>query len=145
MQKPGTPRISPFVEVTPLWSRAPSRDDQGRPYTDCMLLIPGLKKMDQAGIESCLVKIRHGLQAFEQVVVYVDLNVKLGLLWISAKPQPGITRHITQAIQREIPEARAVVADFNPESPHKEKTSWLVTLRQKARLTLRLTRSDSGD
>ena len=145
MSKSGMPRSSPFVDVSPLWSRAPARDEQGRPYTDCMLLIPGLKKRDQAGIESCMVKIRHGLREFEHVVVYVDLNIRLGLLWVSAKPLPGITRHITQAIQREIPEARAVVADFNPESPRKARSSWLMTLRRKVSITLRLTRNSSGD
>ena len=107
------PSCIPYVVASPLWTRAPARDANGSPYIDFMMIIPGLKNSDAMAIESCLVKLRNSLGQFENVVAYVDLNVKLNLLWISAKPVPGITRHIVQAIQQNIPGAKVVAGCRN--------------------------------
>jgi len=112
--------------------RAPSRDENGKPYIDFMMLIPGLKQQDQAGLESIMLKIKNCLKAFESVVVYVDLNTRLNLLWISIKPVPEISQHIMQAIQHEIPTAKVVAGDFNPENPARRAAQpLLVRIRQK--------------
>lgn len=114
MDNSRTPSCTPYVVTSPLWSRAPARDENGTPYSDFMMLIPGLKQLNEAGIESYLVKIRGCLHPFEDVVVYIDLNIRMNLLWISHKPIPGITKPLVQAIQREIPQAKVVAGDFNP-------------------------------
>ena len=107
---------TPLVSSSPLWTRAPRRDENGKPYFDFMMLIPGLKQKNQAGIEDTILRIRKSLQSFEEAVVYIDLNTRLNLLWVSLKPIPDISRYMMIAIQQEIPEARVVAGDFNPES-----------------------------
>lgn len=135
------PHPAYLVGGSPLWSRAPARDRQGKAYVDCLLLIPGLKHQGDAGIEACMQKIRHSLRQLEHAVVYVDLNIKLGLLWVSAEPIAGITLDITRAIQREIPAAKAIAADFNPEPPVEKKQGLLARLGDRVGLR----RLGSGD
>ena len=53
---------------------------------------------------------------------------------LSAEPIAGITLDITRAIQREIPAARAIAADFNPEPPPARKQGLLARLGQRVRL-----------
>lgn len=110
------PSTTPYLVSSPLWSRAPARDEHGKPYSDFMMLIPGLKSSNEDEIVACLYRIRQGLVGFEEVVVYVDLNVRLSLLWVSIRPLPGISSRIVQAIQREIPQAKVIAGDFNPET-----------------------------
>ena len=81
-----------------------------------MMIIPGLKTAGDAAIESHMVRLRNCLGPFAGNVAYVDLNVRLNLLWISAKPVPGLTRLLVEAIRKVIPEARVVTADFNPDA-----------------------------
>lgn len=134
------PGCTPYIVASPLWSRAPSRDENGKPYIDFMMLIPGLKKETEVGIESCLLKIRNSLSNFEHVVVYVDLNIKLNLLWVSVKPVPGISKLIIQAIQREIPHARVVASDFNPQNNTSRKNSnWFFLIARRVKRSLLLT------
>jgi len=144
MNKSRAPSCTPYIVASPLWSRAPARDEDGRPYSDFMMLIPGLKKQNEAGIESCLVKIRNCLLPFENNVVYVDLNIKLSLLWISHKPIPGITTPMVHAIQREIPQAKVIAGDFNPDvktdnQPHR---NWLSSAAHKLKSGLKLLNTD---
>lgn len=137
MSKTRAPSTAPFVVASPLWTRAPSRDENGKPYFDFMMLIPGLKKQNQAGIESYVLRIKNCLQAFENVVVYVDLNTRLNLLWISIKPIPHVSRHIMQAIQYEIPDAKVVAGDFNPESDQQKLSRpLLVKIKQSIKTRL---------
>ena len=103
----------------PLWMRAPQRDEKGRAYSDFMLLIPGLKQQSGAEKQACQIAIQQCLKPFADVVVYIDLNIKLSLLWVSHKPLPGITTTLVQTIQQALPQARVIAADFNvqPEPP----------------------------
>lgn len=140
------PSCTPYIVASPLWSRAPSRDENGTPYIDFMMIIPGLKNADEATIESCMVKVRNSLCEFENVVAYVDLNIKLNLLWISTRPVPGISKLIMQAIQHEIPEAKIVAGDFNPESfSDGKEAGWLVLLGRRVKNRLLLITSGSKD
>lgn len=140
MKDTGLPRQGGFVKASPLWQRAPARDEQGRACIDFMLLIPGLKHQGDAVIEAHMIKIKDCLKPFDSSVIYVDLNLRLNLLWISARSIPGISRTITEAIQRVIPEARVVAADFNPdEATRAESRHWLLRLGSRLRRTMRLT------
>lgn len=146
MSEKRAPSCTPYIVSSPLWSRAPARDEYGKPYIDFMMIIPGLKNADEATIQSCMVKIRNSLCDFENVVAYVDLNIKLNLLWISTRPVPGISKLIMQAILREIPQAKIVAGDFNPESfLERKKAGWLVMLGRRVKNRLRLIASTSTD
>ncbi len=137
------PMSTPFVSASPLWTRAPLRDENGKSYFDFMMLIPGLKHKNAAGIEDIVFRIKKSLQAFDEVVVYIDLNTRLNLLWVSFKPIPEISRYMMLAIQQEIPEARVVAGDFNPESLRRKPAPdrpLLGRIRQTIRTRLRLRR-----
>jgi hypothetical protein len=140
MENSSIPRCTPFVESSPLWSRVPSRDEDGKPYSDFMMLIPGLKKENEAAVEGYLLKIRESLLSFENVVVYVDLNIRLNLLWVSIKPVPGITRHMVEAIQCNIPHARVIAGDFNPDILKDRPLfdGWLIGFRRQLKKNIQL-------
>ncbi len=44
----------------------------------------------------------------ERVLVRVDLNVPLNLLWVSVEPRPGVILELFGAMQAQLPEARLV-------------------------------------
>jgi len=137
MSKVGAVRCNSLFSASPLWTRAPSRDEKGIAYSDFMLLIPGLKQQTEAGKEACLMKIRDSLSQFESVVVYVDLNIKLSLLWVSHKPVPGIALTLVQAIQQALPQARVIAGDFNPQPVAEKPNGWLSALGYRVKSSLK--------
>lgn len=136
MKKSRLPSCSVLSVNSPLWQRAPARDAQGTPYIDFMMLIPGLNRECESTIEGYLVKINNCLKPFEQVVVYVDLNIKLNLLWISLKPEQGISSQIVVSIQAEIPHAKLIASDFNPHNNYSDRKinirirQWMLSWRK---------------
>ncbi len=132
MQKSRAPSCTPYIVASPLWSRVPARDENGKPYSDFMMLIPGLKQQNDAGIEASLFKIRDSLRPFDDVVVYVDVNIKLSLLWISHQSIPKISKPLVLAIQRKIPQAKLITADFNADlkDDNANNGSWLSSVGQ---------------
>jgi hypothetical protein len=132
-------QISALHSASPLWARAPRRDEQGIAYADFMLLIPGLKQQSAAGKQACLIEVQQCLKPFDDIVVFVDLNIKLSLLWVSHKPQPGIAATLVQAIQQALPEARVIAADFNtrPEPEPERQRSWLSLFGLSLKTTLK--------
>lgn len=97
----------------PLWKLAPKRDAEGRPYVDFMMLAPGLKKRPPHEIEVLLRVIQNVLERFEEWVVFADFNLKLNLLWVSLKNQPGIMAEIVAALRAQAPAFKLVA--HNPE------------------------------
>lgn len=132
-----------ILQHSPLWQRAPSRDENGKLFSDFMMLIPGLKNQPALVHEAYTAKIEQALSPFDNTVVYVDLNISKNLLWISIRPLPGVSRIIAEAVRHEIPEARMISSDFNSTGkkrqplllqPIAEKLrapQWLQRLRQK--------------
>ncbi|NNG13495.1 MAG: hypothetical protein HKM88_09625 [Halobacteria archaeon] len=104
------PRISLLFQDAsePLRNRAPSHDEDGRPLSDFMVLIPGLKKKPRTLINRTVNNIHLALGHFEHAVVFAEFNLKLNLLWVSIRPIPGIRFEIVGAIQDSVPEARLV-------------------------------------
>ncbi len=125
--------------ASPLWTRAPRRDDQGRAYGDFMLLIPGLKQQSAAGKQACLIEVQRCLKPYDDSIVYVDLNIKLSLLWVSHKPQPGIAATLIRTIQQALPHARVIAADFNiqPEPERPAQRNWLQFFGLRLKTTLK--------
>ena len=92
----------------PLWKRVPTRTDDGRPLSDFMMLIPGLRKWPRVRQEMTVTAIQQVLDHYHQAVVFADLNLRLNLLWVSVLPIPGICLELPTALNARVPEAKLV-------------------------------------
>lgn len=97
-----------LLPAEPLWKRAPTRDERGNMLSDFMMLIPRLSKRSQEQQRSTLDRLQQVLEEYRHVVVFADLNLRLNLLWVSVRPQPGICLELPTAILACVPEARLV-------------------------------------
>jgi hypothetical protein len=88
----------------PLWQRVPTRDDDGRPLTDFMMLVPRLREQSQHQIENTLRDIQSVLEQCRDVV-FADFNLAINVLWVSLKCRPGITLEVAAAIRARVPQA----------------------------------------
>ena len=92
----------------PLRKRAPSHDEHGKPLSDFMMLIPGLRDKPKHLIDNAIQDVHIVLTHFDHAVVFAEFNLKLNLLWVSIRPVHGIRFEIAGAIQQHVPEARLV-------------------------------------
>lgn len=106
---------------SPLWMRAPSRNEDNQLFSDFMMLIPKLNQCSQAIQALKLQQIKQVIEAFKHVVVYVDVNTKLNVLWVSHQPIPGVSRPIIAAIMQQLPEAKIVGSGYEPEPTNPTK------------------------
>ena len=100
-------RVGALRAYRPLHERVPTRDAQGVLLTDFMLLFPGLRERPRLVLREIVARIQAALAPFQEVV-FVDLNLRLNLLWISAQPRPGIVLAVASAIKQRVPEALLV-------------------------------------
>ena len=91
----------------PLWQIVPTHDADGRPLLDFMMLIPGLRSRPQHHINATLGNLQLALQPYPDVV-FVNFNLKINVLWVSANARPCIMLELVVAIQRLVPEALLV-------------------------------------
>lgn len=101
-------KLSACTELShaePLWRRAPTRDESGQRLSDFMMLIPKLGHRPQQYIKQTLNHLQAIMNDYQQAVVFVDLNLKLNILWVSVKPIPGICLELPAAIKSRVPEA----------------------------------------
>lgn len=110
LPKEGT-KVSPGV---PLHEIVPTRDENGKPLSDFMMIIPKLKHQSEAYIQQTLNKLDQVLNYYKEKIVFVDLNMKLNLLWVTIKPIPGLILELSAAIKTQVPEA-LLVADHQGE------------------------------
>lgn len=101
-------RSAEMLPSEPLWKRAPTRDAQGRPVSDFMMIIPKLSKKPPQHIKSTISHIDAVLQRYRHVVLFADINLKLNTLWITVKPVPGICLELAAAVKVQVPEALLV-------------------------------------
>lgn len=99
---------SKFISSEPLWKRVPTRDHSGKPYTDFMMLIPGLRKSGSSRLREIINKIEAVLNRYEEDIILADLNLKINVLWITLKPHIGLSTEIAALIHHVIPEAKLV-------------------------------------
>lgn len=92
----------------PLYKRAPRMDEQGRPLSDFMMIIPQLRTRPQRLIQVKAEKIRLVLEQFGDMVVFADLNLKINVLWVIVRQNPRAYLDIPPAIIDVIPEALLV-------------------------------------
>jgi hypothetical protein len=91
----------------PLYLRVPARDENGRPLSDFMVILPGLRDRPGHEFAASLARLQAVLQSFSEVV-FVDLNVPLNLLWVSVQPRPGVILELFGAVKSHLPEAKLV-------------------------------------
>ena len=92
----------------PLWKRVPTRDEQGRPLSDFMMIIPRLRNRPRHLLERTVSAIEDVLASYGRTVVFADLNVQLNILWVTVRPVPGICLELPTAIKMRVPEALLV-------------------------------------
>lgn len=92
----------------PLWKRAPSRDEHGRPLSDFMMIIPKLSRRPTDYIRNTLREIEAVLAHYGDAVVFADLNLRLNTLWVTVRPIPGICLELPAAVKLRVPEALLV-------------------------------------
>jgi len=92
----------------PLRLRVPTHDEDGRPLSDFMVLVPGLRDKPRHLIDAALHDMHLVLTHYRHAVVFAEFNLKLNLLWVSIKPIQGIRFAIAGAIQEHVPEAKLV-------------------------------------
>ena len=92
----------------PLWKRVPTRDENGKPFSDFMMLIPGLRDHEEKRLREIVNKMEAVLKRYEKDIVLADLNLKLNVLWVTVQPRLGICVEIAALIHHYIPEAKLV-------------------------------------
>lgn len=106
---------TPLLPGEALRHRAPAYDDEGRPLSDFMMLIPKLSQRPQHQIKQTLQHLQDVINRYQEHIVFVDLNLRINVLWVSVKPVPGICLELPTAIKACIPEALLVA-----QPPHQQ-------------------------
>lgn len=96
----------------PLWKIAPTRDENGDPVSDFLMIIPKLRHKPEMHIKSTLDEIDRALKQFKTDIVFANMDMKLNTLWVSFKSEPGLFMKIAAAIKLRVPEA-VLVGDMS--------------------------------
>jgi hypothetical protein len=91
----------------PLYTHAPTRDEDGAAYSDFMMLIPGLRDLSRTDFGERVAGLQAVLGQYQQVV-FADLNVPLNLLWVTLIPEFGLIATMAEGLRHRIPEARLI-------------------------------------
>ena len=102
------PRTLEVGPAEPLYKRLPRKDEHGKPLTDFMMIIPKLRTRPQHMVQETIDKIEHVLERYSSIVVFADLNLKLNVLWVIIRPEPGSCWNLPMEINNEVPEALLV-------------------------------------
>lgn len=102
------PRNANLQYSEPLWKRVPTRDLKGQPYTDFMMLIPGLKHFELPRLQEIVDKLEAVLKQYEKHIIVADLNLKINVLWVTHLPHLGLSSEIAALIHHVVPEAKLV-------------------------------------
>ena len=90
--------------ATALWKIVPVRDEEGRPLSDFMMLVPGLRNRPPAEIEATLGAL-HSVLLRHREVVFAHFNLSTNLLWVSVRNRPGLTLGVANALRESVPAA----------------------------------------
>ena len=96
----------------PLWKIAPTRDENGNPVSDFLMIIPRLRHKPENHIKRTLNDIDRVLKQFKSDIVFANMDMKLNTLWVSFKPEPGLFLQIASTIKFHVPEA-VLVGDMS--------------------------------
>ena len=121
------PRPAPSLEPGgPLWRHVPTRDGEGRPLCDLLLLVPGLRR-DQVARDLTAAQLRAALDEFGDRVRFANLNLELGVAWVTVAAEPGLTGVVADAIRRRLPGVRLVGNQLRP--PRPRRLGWVASVR----------------
>jgi len=107
---------APLLPAEPLYRRVPTQGRDGQRLNDLLMIIPGLKAKPMRRQQEILQKIEQLLATYSEVIVFAELNIKLGTLWLSIPPQWGLGSELAAWIHHQIPESRLVAQHSTSES-----------------------------
>ena len=91
----------------PLYKYVPTKGVDGKSLADFMMLIPKLRTRPQHEVNEILNKLQQALEQYEDVV-FVNINMKINVLWVSVNVKPGLIFKIVASIHERVPEALLV-------------------------------------
>lgn len=86
----------------------PTRDRDGRLLCDFMMLLPGFARRPASDQQALLERLDARLRQHCPPVVFVDCNLKLGVLWVSLRAEPWGWCRVAETVRDVLPEARLV-------------------------------------
>ncbi len=101
-----------LVPAEPLWKSVPTRDEDGGPVSDILMIIPKLKNRPEQYIKNTLADIEFSLKQFSNEILFANVDMKLNTLWVSFKAVPGVYTDIISTLKINIPEA-VLVGDMS--------------------------------
>lgn len=101
-----------LTPAEPLWKIVPTRDEDGGPVSDVLMIIPKLKTKSEQHIKDTLANIEFALTQFSNEVLFANLDMKLNTLWVSFKAVPGVYVDIVSSLKANVPEA-VLVGDMS--------------------------------
>lgn len=104
-----------------LWRYAPARGMQGEPLCDLMMLLPAIKH-ERALRVLVQAQLQSVLEGFGDKVFFANLNIRLGILWVTVKSEPGLCGEVVDAIRSRIEGARTVCNYV--QGPQKLRLTW---------------------
>ncbi len=75
-----------------------------------MMLIPRLRQAPRSRQQEVIDALERVFASYGKAVAFVDLNLKLNLLWVSVRPAPGLCLEMAQVIQHAVPEALLIAS-----------------------------------
>jgi hypothetical protein len=105
-----------LAPAEPLWKLAPTRDEDGGPVSDLLIIIPKLKTQPEQYIKDTLANIEFALKQFNDEVLFANVDMKLNTLWVSFKAIPGVYVDIVSTLKTNVPEA-VLVGDTHSHIP----------------------------
>jgi hypothetical protein len=94
-----------LAPAEPLWKLAPTRDENGGPVSDVLMIIPKLKTKSERHIKDTLANIEFALKQFNNEILFANMDMKLNTLWVSFKAVPGVYVDIVATLKTNVPEA----------------------------------------
>jgi hypothetical protein len=101
-------KTTAIQSAEPLWQRVPTRTEYGELTADFMMLIKRLKQCHQQKQREIFTRLHEILDGYATVVLFAEVNVQLGMLWVSHRPRPGLGLEIAALIHHCIPEAKLI-------------------------------------
>lgn len=96
-----------FTAGIPLWQCAPTRLD-GKPVSDFMLYIPGFSRRGRVYRAHAAQVIPEVCGRFGEQVLFVNLDARLGVIWVSVVTKAGLCGRVAAALQAVLPDALLV-------------------------------------
>ena len=94
--------------ATPLWQRVPTRDANGKLAGDFIMIITGLNKKNTTVQQRIIRELQRVIALFNKDILFVDLNLKNNILWVSYSGRPQLRLEIAGQLHAAVPEARLV-------------------------------------